>query len=471
MTTSLSSLLGVTPIAGTLPVAYGGTGLTAPGTTGNLLTSNGSTWVSQPAPISLPTQTSNSGKYLTTDGTNASWATVVGGLVSTPTKTANYTAASNDLVRVNATSSFTITMPASPADGAIVGIMDIANTFSTNNITVAPGAGATIEGDTSVILDISHTYAEFIYSTSTLNWLLKDTPSNESILPEQTGNSGKYLTTDGTVASWQIVSALPTQTGNTGKYLTTDGTNASWGGTTGSGNVVLSTSPTLVTPTLGTPASGDLSNATNAVGYSLKSATTTINISSATAPTTGQVLTATSGTAATWQTVNGLPTQTGNSGKYLTTDGTTASWGTVGGGGVTLSDDTSTTNTSYLTMARNTSGSASTVYTSSTKLYFNPSNGTLTATNFNTLSDQNKKTNIKPVESGLSIVNQLKGVEFDFKDSGQHSSGVIAQEIEKVLPFLVTESEGTKTVNYSGIIAYLISSINELEQRLKAVEG
>jgi hypothetical protein len=47
-------------------------------------------------------------------------------------------------------------------------------------------------------------------------------------LPSQTSNSGKYLTTNGTVASWATLSALPTQTGNSGKYLTTDGTNASW---------------------------------------------------------------------------------------------------------------------------------------------------------------------------------------------------------------------------------------------------
>lgn len=176
MTTSLSSLLGVTPIAGTLPVAYGGTGLTVPGTTGNVLTSNGTTWSSQPAPISLPTQTGNTGKYLITDGTNAAWATVVGGLISTPTKTANYTAAANELVRVNATSSFNITLPASPTDGAIVGILDIANTFSANNITVLPGAGANIEGDTSVILDISNTYAAFTYISSTTNWRLMNIP-------------------------------------------------------------------------------------------------------------------------------------------------------------------------------------------------------------------------------------------------------------------------------------------------------
>jgi hypothetical protein len=47
-------------------------------------------------------------------------------------------------------------------------------------------------------------------------------------LPAQTGNTGKYLTTDGTTASWASVVALPTQTGNSGKILTTDGTNASW---------------------------------------------------------------------------------------------------------------------------------------------------------------------------------------------------------------------------------------------------
>ena len=48
-------------------------------------------------------------------------------------------------------------------------------------------------------------------------------------VPSQTGQSGKYLTTDGTNASWGTVSQVPSQTGQTGKYLTTDGTTASWG--------------------------------------------------------------------------------------------------------------------------------------------------------------------------------------------------------------------------------------------------
>lgn len=48
-------------------------------------------------------------------------------------------------------------------------------------------------------------------------------------IPDQTSNSGKVLTTDGTNTFWGTVLAeLPTQTGNSGKYLTTDGTNPSW---------------------------------------------------------------------------------------------------------------------------------------------------------------------------------------------------------------------------------------------------
>ena len=46
--------------------------------------------------------------------------------------------------------------------------------------------------------------------------------------PTQTGNSGKYLTTDGSDLSWDTVDALPSQTGHSGEFLTTDGSTASW---------------------------------------------------------------------------------------------------------------------------------------------------------------------------------------------------------------------------------------------------
>ena len=61
--------------------------------------------------------------------------------------------------------------------------------------------------------------------SNTTNATWADAPVS---LPSQTGQSGKYLTTDGTNASWSTVDSLPSQTGQGGKYLTTDGTTASW---------------------------------------------------------------------------------------------------------------------------------------------------------------------------------------------------------------------------------------------------
>lgn len=51
-------------------------------------------------------------------------------------------------------------------------------------------------------------------------------------LPSQSGQSGKFLTTDGTDPSWSNVDALPSQSGHSGELLTTDGTDASWSSVT-----------------------------------------------------------------------------------------------------------------------------------------------------------------------------------------------------------------------------------------------
>jgi len=49
-----------------------------------------------------------------------------------------------------------------------------------------------------------------------------------TILPSPVGQTGKYLTSDGSVASWGTVDAIPSQTGNSGKFLSTDGSTLSW---------------------------------------------------------------------------------------------------------------------------------------------------------------------------------------------------------------------------------------------------
>ena len=98
---------------------------------------------------------------------------------------------------------------------------------------------------------------------------------------------------------------VPSQTGNSGKYLTTDGTVSSWG-----------TVSSYTAPTLGSTTISSGSTVTNVNG---------LTINSTTIPTS-KTLVATDSTAYV------VPSQTGNSGKYLTTDGTTSSWGTVQSG-------------------------------------------------------------------------------------------------------------------------------------------
>jgi hypothetical protein len=80
-----------------------------------------------------------------------------------------------------------------------------------------------------------------------------------NLLPSQTSNANKYLQTDGTNASWDAVTLSTSDITGT-LAVANGGTGVT--SSTGTGNVVLSNSPTLVTPALGTPASGTLTNAT-----------------------------------------------------------------------------------------------------------------------------------------------------------------------------------------------------------------
>ena len=81
-------------------------------------------------------------------------------------------------------------------------------------------------------------------------------------------------------------------------------------------------------------------------------------------------------------------------------------------------------------------------------------------------SDQRLKTNIETIPDPLNIVKQLRGVTFDFKDSGRPSTGVIAQEVETVLPELVQEQNDIKTVHYGNFAGVFIECIKHLDQQI-----
>jgi hypothetical protein len=96
--------------------------------------------------------------------------------------------------------------------------------------------------------------------------------------------------------------------------------------------------------------------------------------------------------------------------------------------------------------------------------------GTITATDFNSTSDLNLKENIKTIENSLNTLTQLRGVSFDWKETGKGSYGVIAQELEEILPDLVNNGE-VKSVNYNGIIGVLIEAVKELCEEVKELKG
>jgi len=85
-------------------------------------------------------------------------------------------------------------------------------------------------------------------------------------------------------------------------------------------------------------------------------------------------------------------------------------------------------------------------------------------------SDINLKKNITPITSALDKVCSLRGVTFDWNCSHRsgRDAGVIAQDVEKVLPEIISiRGDGSKAVNYDGLIPLLVEAIKELNNKIK----
>ncbi|MCJ8277499.1 MAG: tail fiber domain-containing protein, partial [Bdellovibrionales bacterium] len=96
--------------------------------------------------------------------------------------------------------------------------------------------------------------------------------------------------------------------------------------------------------------------------------------------------------------------------------------------------------------------------------------GSLTATSFISTSDRRLKTNIETIP-GLDVILNMRGVRFDWIESGEPEIGLIAQEVEAVMPELVvTNEEGMKAVKYSNLVSPLIESTKELYGMCQASE-
>ncbi len=90
-------------------------------------------------------------------------------------------------------------------------------------------------------------------------------------------------------------------------------------------------------------------------------------------------------------------------------------------------------------------------------------------------SDRRFKDNLSPITDALVKVNKLTGYEFDWNENQStytgHDYGVVAQEVEEVLPELVqTREDGYKAVKYEKLVAVLIEGMKEQQTRIETLE-
>ena len=90
--------------------------------------------------------------------------------------------------------------------------------------------------------------------------------------------------------------------------------------------------------------------------------------------------------------------------------------------------------------------------------------GSLTET-----SDIALKHDINTIQNPLDLIKQIRGISRRGKTNGMKSMGVIAQDVEKVFPELVHGSDGSKSLQYSGLIGALVESVKELTTKIEVL--
>ena len=432
-----------------LTVANGGTGLSATtkggifvgnsttaftnvtvGLDGYLLTADsaqatGLKWAA--APVSLPTQTSNSGKYLTTDGTTASWAT----LQALPTQTGN----SGKFLTTDATTASWATLTASNLTGGTLSSTILGN----SNVFI---------GTTSVALN-----------RTTANLAL--TGISSVSFP---GSTSGTTTVQASAAAGTTTITLPATTGTVDLVG-----NTFYVGTTSIANNRASASQTLT----GVSIDGNAATATSATtAGSVTNGLTTSNYSSYALPLAGGTMTG---------LVVGSPTAAGvtilnsnDNGNFSVrsisssaTSPASMSFHRPGIYAINMGLDTDNVfkiggwSAGIIMMSLSGAGNMTLP-------------GTLTIN-----SDARLKENLTPLTGALDKVHALTGYNYNRIGSDVLQMGVVAQEVQKVAPELVLEdSEGTLSVSYQNMVALLIEAIKEqsiqiasLEEQVKELRG
>jgi len=424
--TSTTTLNGTVSLANALPITFGGTGQTTAAAAFNALnpmTTTGDIIYEASASTAARLPVGSTGQVLTVAGGIPSWATPATG-AGTITVT-DFTATSG---QTTFTVSYTVGLVEVYQNGARLAIADYT---ATNGTSIVLATGAT----TGDLIEVVAFSSLNIYSTIT-----SETFSG-------TGSQTVFT-----------MSAVPA---NTASLL------VAISGVVQDPTTYSVSSTTLTFTTAPPSASGNISvrylgiASVGTVG-SFSAGTTGFTPSTA---TTGAVVLA--GTLNIANGGTGLST-IGSNGTVLTSNGTTASWAAAAGATIT---GTTTSGTYYVVGTTSTSGSLTTASISNTNaVSYNASTGALTAVSMVSSSDERLKSNIQTLTNAVQTVENLRGVSYLRNDRPE--IGVVAQEVEKVLPMLVHEDpEGYKSVAYGNMVGLLIEAVKELSAEVKVLKA
>jgi len=164
-------------------------------------------------------------------------------------------------------------------------------------------------------------------------------------------------------------------------------------------------------------------------------------------------------------------TSVGTSGYYLQSTGSGLQYATVSAG-ATITPTTSNT-TYYVIGTPSTSGTNTADYISNTNVIsFNASTGALTAVSHVSSSDERLKQDIETIADALTKVETMRGV--TYLRNGIREIGVVAQEVERVVPEVVHTEDGEygyKSVSYGNMVGLLIEAVKELSAEVKELKA
>jgi hypothetical protein len=153
----------------------------------------------------------------------------------------------------------------------------------------------------------------------------------------------------------------------------------------------------------------------------------------------------------TWNHQNGVPEQTGNAAR------------------IEVNTDSSSGATMWFELSSGLTGG--TAAQTDTQITLTETNCTFSGT-ITINSDINLKRNIATIEDALSKTLRLRGVSFERKRDGIKSIGFVAQEVEEIIPEIVTEDEeGIKSVAYQNVVGLLVEAIKEQQRQIEDLKS